>query len=136
MGERKAKSKIEWKSAPPALIDRFTGALRDFPQAEVRKMFGYPAAFVNGNMMAGLFQDSMMLRLSAADLAAMREQTGARPFEPMPGRVMREYVVVPPAILKSNAGLERWLGYAFAYVSSLPRKSAKPRRQKKGGRVA
>ena len=101
-----------------------------FPRAELRKMFGYPAAFVNGNMMAGLFQDSMMLRLSAADRAKIRDDAGARPFEPAPGRVMREYVVVPDAIVKSEAELCKWLGNAFAYVSSLPAKPAKAKRKR------
>ena len=105
--------------------------MRQFPQAQVRKMFGYPAAFVNGNMLAGLFQDSMMLRLSASDLTDIREQAGAQPFEPMPGRVMREYVVVPNAILKSKAELRTWVGRAFAYASSLPAK-----RTKSGGKKA
>ena len=104
--------------------------MRGFPGAQVRKMFGYPAAFVNGNMLGGLFQDSMMLRLSADDLATIRDQDGAKPFEPMPGRVMREYIVVPGAILRSKAQLKAWVGRAYAYTSSLPAKASKPRGKK------
>ncbi len=50
--------------APKELVQWFERALKDFPMATARKMFGYPCAFVNGNMFAGLFQDEMFLRLS------------------------------------------------------------------------
>ncbi len=123
----KAKPKMKWKAAPPELIRLFEDAMRGFPEAQARKMFGYPAAFVNGNMLGGLFQDSMMLRLSADDRATFQDQAGAKPFEPMPGRVMREYVVVPEAIVKSKAQLKTWVGRAIAYSSSLPAKASKPR---------
>ncbi len=72
-------------------------------------MFGYPAAFRNGNMFAGLFQHSMILRLSPEDRANLAVRAGARAFEPMPGRPMREYVVVPPAIVESVGEVQRWL---------------------------
>jgi TfoX/Sxy family transcriptional regulator of competence genes len=110
----KTKTATRWKRAPPALVRRFGQALAAFPRADLRKMFGYPGAFVNGNMMAGLFQDSLMVRLSAGDRAKIRDESGAKPFEPVPGRVMREYVVVPDAVVKSEAELCKWLGNAFA----------------------
>ena len=126
----RGKPKMKWKPAPAELVRRFDEAIRGFPQAEPRKMFGYPAAFVNGNMMAGLFQDSMMVRLSAEDLVAFREMTGAELFEPMPGRVMREYAVVPQSVVKSEAKLRRVLADALRYSRSLPAKAAKARRTK------
>ncbi len=91
-------------------------------------MFGYPAAFFRGNMFAGLFQDSMFLRLSPEHRAALCAHRGARPFEPMAGRPMREYVVVPPAILASENQLREWLEKARAYAASLPPKAAGPKR--------
>ena len=126
----KPKPKVKWKAAPPELVRLFEDAMRQIPEAQVRKMFGYPAAFVNGNMLGGLFQDSMMLRLSADDRATIKDQAGAKPFEPMPGRVMREYVVVPEAIVKSKAQLKAWVGRALAYTGSLPAKAGKSSRKK------
>ncbi len=121
---------MKWKPAPPELVGTFERAVKKCADAELRKMFGYPAAFVNGNMMGGLFQDSMMLRLSPPDLADIRDQAGAKPFEPMPGRVMREYVVIPKKIIASTSQLEAWLAKAAAYTRSLPRKAPKPKRKK------
>ena len=39
-----------------------------------------------------------MVRLSEFDCAAAGKE-GATPFEPMPGRVMREYVSLPAVVL-------------------------------------
>ncbi len=88
-------------------------------------MFGYPAAFIRGQMFSGLFQSSMILRLSPDDRARFLEEFGATSFEPMPGRVMREYVVVPDTVLGSSKLLAMWLTRSREYVSSLPAK--KPR---------
>jgi TfoX/Sxy family transcriptional regulator of competence genes len=111
--------KISWKKSPPQLVETFHGALPDDPRVERRTMFGCPCAFVRGNMFTGLHQESMILRLPEAERAAM---PGARPFEPLPGRFMREYVVVPPAILASGPELKAWAGKALAYAASLPPK--------------
>ena len=39
--------------SPPELVARFGAVLDDYPEAERKKMFGYPAAFVGGNMATG-----------------------------------------------------------------------------------
>jgi len=66
-----------------------------------------------------------MLRLSDADRAKFLELPAAKPFAPMPGRVMREYVEVPPDILKSEAELKKWLKRGLAYAQTLPPKAKK-----------
>lgn len=107
-----------WKKAPQDLVDLFNDALSNLPEAQLRKMFGYPAAFVNGQMFTGLFEDRMFLRLDEAGRAEMA-RLGGGPFEPMPGRPMREYAVVAPAILRSPAKLATWLRRSFEYAASL-----------------
>ncbi len=88
-------------------------------------MFGYPAAFIKGQMFTGLFQSSMILRLSQEDRARFLEEFAGTLFEPMPGRVMREYVVVPATVLNSTRLLETWLAKSSEYVSTLPPESAR-----------
>lgn len=126
----------KWRPAPDWLIEVFNNALMLFPEAEVRKTFGYPSSFANGNMFAGLHQESLVLRLSDQDRARFLELKGARQFEPMPGRLMREYVVVPEAVLKSEGQLNTWLGRAFAYTTSLPHKARKAKRTGSPGTTA
>jgi TfoX/Sxy family transcriptional regulator of competence genes len=106
---------------PAALVETFQRAIGELPDVQPRPMFGYPAAFTRTQMFASLFQDKMILRLSEADRAALARD-GARPFEPMPGRPMREYVVVPDAVRASPATLRAWLTKAHAYAASLPPK--------------
>ncbi len=127
-----ARALPTWRPSPDALVRRFEAAMATVPGAQARKMFGYPAAFRNGNMFAGLFQDQMILRLSTDERAELSRHPGAKPFEPMAGRPMREYVVVPPAMLRSPGELHAWLARAFAYAGSLPpktRPAARPKRQ-------
>lgn len=113
--------------APEKLIGVFNTIVKDLPEAEPRKMFGYPCAFVNDQMFVGVFQDRLMLRLSDEDRARFLKLPGAKRFEPTPGRVMREYVELSPALLDSQAELKRWLKRGLAYAKSLPPKTKRPK---------
>jgi TfoX/Sxy family transcriptional regulator of competence genes len=103
------------------LVETFQRAVAGLPDVQSRQMFGYPAAFTKTQMFASLFQDNMIVRLSEADREALR-RAGGRPFEPMPGRPMREYTVVPDAVRESASTLHSWLAKAHSYAASLPPK--------------
>ena len=79
---------MAWTKSPQSLIDCSTSR---FAANSRRKMFGYPAAFANGNLFIGLHQNDFIMRLSEKDRARLCRirRTG---FEPMKGRPMREYV--------------------------------------------
>ena len=111
------------------MVDLFE-SVKPGPPAETRKMFGYPAAFINRNMFMGLFQDQMMLRLSDSDRAQFMKSDGAKVFEPMPGRPMREYVTIPPSVLNNRAKLASWISKSLKYAESLPTKAAKAKSAK------
>jgi TfoX/Sxy family transcriptional regulator of competence genes len=115
----------KWRPAPEALAKTFAGVVPSSPGVEPRKMFGYPACFVNGNMFMGLWQDLMVVRLAEADRLKLTKMPGASIFEPMPGRPMREYVVVPPSVLSEPKALRTWVGKALAFASELPKKAPK-----------
>jgi len=125
MPKAKAKPKRampKFAKAPAELVRVFENALKDFPMATQRKMFGYPCAFVNGNMFTGLFQEEVFLRLSDADRAAIRKEYGTPLFEPMPGRPMRQYVLVPRYVRNSPRLLRTWLTKGMEHAKSLPPK--------------
>jgi TfoX/Sxy family transcriptional regulator of competence genes len=117
----------KWQPAPPEHVQLFGEMLQAFPLIQIRQMFGYPCAFIQGQMVAGLFQDSFILRLSMEDRAQFLQLDGARPFEPMPGRPMKEYVVLPERLLAQKEALHCWLEKAFVYAGSLPAKEPKRR---------
>jgi TfoX/Sxy family transcriptional regulator of competence genes len=105
-------------------VQAFHGATRHLPGAEARTMFGYPSVFLNGNMLASIFQDRIMVRLSESDRAEAA-QAGAKPFEPSPGRAMREYVELPASVVSSPAALRAWIDRGRSFVASLPKKKKK-----------
>jgi len=102
------------------------------PPAVQRKMFGYPAGFVNGNMFMGLFQDEMILRLSEEPREELIKAHSAHLFEPMPGRPMKEYVSVPRTLMKDHKELAAWVARAFDYGASLKPKAKSKAKAKAG----
>jgi TfoX/Sxy family transcriptional regulator of competence genes len=122
----KKREMPKWTKAPDSLVALFGKAIERLPGTEAKKMFGYPAAFVNGNMFSALFRSGMILRLSEQD----RRESGAKHFEPMPGRPMREYIEVPEEVLRSQKHLHLWLRKGHDYASSLPPKSGAKKQAK------
>ena len=89
-------------------------------------MFGYPAYFINGNMFAGLFADKLFIRLSEPDIAEIRKTCrGVDNLEPMPGRSMKGYVVLPKSVYSDDVSFAEWLNKSINYVSFLPVKQKK-----------
>jgi hypothetical protein len=85
-------------------------------------MFGYPALFVGGNLVTGLFARQWMIRLPDDDRAELLAIPGAAPFEPMPGRAMRRYATLPPEIVADDTALSAWIRRAIAFGQTLPAK--------------
>jgi TfoX/Sxy family transcriptional regulator of competence genes len=117
--------------APEALVSQFNAIIKGLPEIEQRQMFGYPCAFIRGQMFVGVFHDRLMLRLSEADRKKFLQQKGAKLFEPVPGRVMKEYVELPPDVLTSASKLTEWLKRGLEYVQKLPPKAKKSKAAKK-----
>jgi TfoX/Sxy family transcriptional regulator of competence genes len=112
-----------------ALVAVFDELVVTLPGAERRPMFGQVSAFLNGNMFLGLFEEGVIARLPA-DGRAEAEAEGAQPFAPM-GRVMREYVLLPPAVVADRDALRAWAERAYAFALTLPPKEPKGRGGKK-----
>ncbi len=117
-----ARPMPKFAPAPTWIKDLFADLLSGFPETQPRTMFGYPAAFVNGNMACCVFGDHLMMRLSEADRTAFLKTKGAKMFEPMPGRPMKEYVEVPSETMKSKAELNKLVKKSVAFVQTMPPK--------------
>jgi TfoX N-terminal domain len=111
-----------FEKSPASLVERFGAMLDRYPEVQRRKMFGYPAAFIGGNMVTSLFRDHWVIRLPDADRNQLLEIDGAGPFAPMPGRPMKGYAIVPPSIVADDAAIAEWLERAFGHGRSLPAK--------------
>ena len=112
-----------WKKTSPELVAVFDKAVPKSPGVTRRPMFGYASAFVNGNMFAGTFQDTIVVRLTETDRGALLKVKGAAPFEPM-GHPMKEYVVVPASIVAKPTELGAWIERGHRYARTLPVKGA------------
>ncbi len=127
----KVSTDSKWRKSPADLIELFTSVLPDEPAIEKRQMFGYPCAFVNGNMFTGLHQEALIVRLGENDRRRLIDEAGAKQFEPMPGRPMREYVALPRALLDDREKLTEVITALKEFAASLPPKVKKPRKKKK-----
>jgi TfoX/Sxy family transcriptional regulator of competence genes len=114
-----------WEKASRELTDLLEHALAGFDQQR-RMMFGGPAHFVNGTMFAAVHARDLVIRLAEDDRSEISVALpGVRPFEPMPGKPMREYVVLPEEVHSDPARLHEWLDRSHAYAASLPPKAPK-----------
>jgi hypothetical protein len=117
-------SRVKLKRPSAPVVDLFQQLLTG-TGGEPRVMFGQPAGFVNGNLFMGLFGDSLFVRLAEGDRAELLGVEGTALFDPMGGRPMREYVVVPAGWLEGDADseLRAWARKAIDYGAALPPKT-------------
>jgi TfoX/Sxy family transcriptional regulator of competence genes len=94
----------------------------------VRPMFGNLAAFVNGNMFAGVFGTGVFARLSETERDELLALPGAAVFAPMPDRPMREYVMLPDAWRHDADEARAWLSRSLRWAATLPPKEKAPRK--------
>ena len=135
-GSKAAAKAKPAKAAPRMVFEKLRPEMRDYFEAvapgperglEKRQMFGAPVRFANGNMCIGLHNNRFILRLGEADRADFLTLPGAAIFEPMKGRPMREYVVVPDALSRDRAALAGWMDRSVAFARGLPPKTKKPK---------
>ena len=100
----------------------FRSLVPDDPQVTVRPMFGNLSAFVNGNMFFGLFGNDLFLRLSTEDQEELLKNKGASRLEPMKGRPMKDYVIVPKSWMNDPKAVGSWVSRSLAWSSKLPLK--------------
>ncbi len=125
---------MEWKKPSPGQVERFNAALPVHPDAQPRKMFGYPACFVKGNYFAGLHEDRFVVRLPGDLKRQFPELAQAAVFDPMgTGTGMKDWWIIPPATAQDDQRLARFLAAAFVEVHKLP---AKPPKAKASGKAA
>ena len=86
----------------------FRSTLPKDPRITVRPMFGNASAFVNGNMSYGLFGDDLFIRLPEKDGQEILTKGGVL-LEPMKGRPMKDYVLLPKVWWKQPKTIRKWI---------------------------
>jgi TfoX/Sxy family transcriptional regulator of competence genes len=124
---------VKWQKSPPELVELFERAVPG-PPVEIRAMFGYPAAFVNGNMWTGLHTTNWVVRLPDDAREDLFRIDGARPFEPVPGRPMTGFATLPSSVLADPKALHEWLSRAWQHAATMAPKASKAKSAKSAKR--
>src|SRR5659263_288340 len=110
---------MAWKK-PNEELSKFLEERISAFDVKKKKMFGCPVYFANDNMFAGVFENDIFIRLSEQDRNKINsENDEVMPFEPMKGRVMKEYVVLPDSLYNVPEKFHELLSSSYDHVSSL-----------------
>src|SRR6187402_2444709 len=101
----------------PGLIQEFKAMARQLPFGELRKMFGYDAVFVNGNMAIGLWQNTCVAKLAPSDRVKLLESGQAQPFMPGEGRAMGAWLELSEELAHDPEELLAWSERAVQFVA-------------------
>jgi hypothetical protein len=104
-----------------ALAERIRAHLGAADGLNERKMFGGIAFMLNGNVLVGVMNDDLIVRVDAAESEDALSQPGARPFD-YTGRPMKGWLFVGPSGCGSDADLGGWIERAMGFVTTLPPK--------------
>ena len=77
--------------------------MQDIPGAEPGKMFGMPCYKVRGKMVAGVFETGIVVKVGMKKTQEMTKSGTAQPFEPLPGRRWKEWVLLTSDFEKHQA---------------------------------
>ena len=89
-------------------------------------MFGNASAFVSVNMFYGLFGDDLFIRLPEKDGQEILTKGGVL-LEPMKGRPMEDYVLLPKAWWKQLETIRKWIAKSLDWTAKMPEKK-KPKK--------
>jgi TfoX/Sxy family transcriptional regulator of competence genes len=104
-----------------ALAERIRHALARRKNVEEKKMFGGVGFLLNGNLLVGVWKDSLIVRLGPdeGDLALLEPHV--REFD-ITGRPMKGWVLVEAEGVEDDDQLKGWIERALKFVKTLPKK--------------
>jgi len=112
------------KSSPTEKEVLYDALVATIPAIE-RKGDNNPYTSYNGNMFTLLSNKEILaIRLAEQDREAFIKKYKSKLMEAY-GIVMKEYVVVPDALLKKTKELKPWLELSYRYVQTLKPKATK-----------
>jgi TfoX/Sxy family transcriptional regulator of competence genes len=88
---------------------------------EEKKMFGGVGFLLNGNMLVGVWKDSLIVRLGPEEDDEALKEAHVSEFD-ITGRSMKGWVLVAPQGVKDDDQLTGWIERAVEFVGKLPAK--------------
>lgn len=103
------------------LAERIRQSLARRRNVEERKMFGGLCFLLNGNLLVGIWKDSLIARLGPDEGEVALLEPHVRAFD-VAGKPMRNWVLVEPQGVEGDEALKAWIERATKFVRTLPKK--------------
>jgi TfoX/Sxy family transcriptional regulator of competence genes len=104
-----------------SLAARIRKALTRKKRIEEKKMFGGLGFTFNGNLLVGVWKDSLIVRLGPDQGDDALREPHVKEFD-ITGKPMKNWVLVEPKGLQSDKQLKSWILRASKFVGKMPAK--------------
>jgi TfoX/Sxy family transcriptional regulator of competence genes len=104
-----------------SLAARIRQQLARRKNVEERKMFGGIGFLLNGNLLVGVWKESLVVQLGEDEGEEALKEPHVKEFD-ITGRPMRNWVLVEPEGVKDDEQLSAWIQRAVKFVGALPAK--------------
>jgi TfoX/Sxy family transcriptional regulator of competence genes len=104
-----------------ALAERIRDALARKKNIEEKKMFGGIGFLLNGNMLVGVWKDSLIARLGPEQGDEALLEPHVKVFD-ITGKPMKNWILVEPEGVVEDEQLKDWIQRAVKFVGKLPGK--------------
>ena len=103
------------------LASRVRRALADAGAIREVKMFGGVGFMLNGNMLVGVWKDSLIVRLGDEQGEEALLEPHVMPFD-ITGKAMKRWAMVAPEGVEGDDELKEWIRRAVKFVGKMPGK--------------
>jgi TfoX/Sxy family transcriptional regulator of competence genes len=104
-----------------SLAERIRQRLARRKNVGEKKMFGGVCFLLNGNMLIGVWKDSLCVRLGPEQAAELLLEPHVKEFD-ITGRAMKGWVLVEPEGVENDDLVKGWIERATKFVGKLPAK--------------
>jgi TfoX/Sxy family transcriptional regulator of competence genes len=104
-----------------ALAGRIRQRLARRKNVEEKKMFGGIGFLLNGNLLVGVWKESLVVRLGKEEGEEALKEPHVKEFD-ITGRPMRNWVLVESEGVEDDEQLSAWIQRAMKFVGTLPAK--------------
>jgi len=103
------------------LAQRIRHAMARHKTVEEKRMFGGVGFLLNGNLLVGVWKDSLCVRLGPEQAEEALPEPHVREFD-ITGRPMKGWVLVEPEAVENDGQVKAWIQRAVKFVGKLAAK--------------
>lgn len=103
------------------LVGRIRDEVAHKPGVTEKKMFGGVVFLLNGNMLVGVWKDSLIARVGLEASEKAVQQSHVRVMD-ITGKPMKAWLMIDPAGIEKDQKLKSWIKLATKFVATLPSK--------------